>query len=151
MMVVLAVGYGTNSSSETTSTVNPDTENAEEVQNNTMKLQIGEEVFTVTLVENSSTEALKELLAKGPVTINMRDYGNMEKVGGLGTNLPRNDEQITARPGDLILYLGNSLVIYYEPNSWNFTRLGKINDITQKELKEVLGSGNVTVTLCLDQ
>lgn len=122
----------------------------EEVQDNTMKLQIGEIVWTATLVENSSTEALKELLADGPVTIEMQDYGNMEKVGGFGTSLPTNDEQITTEPGDLILYQGNAFVIYYEPNSWNFTRLGKINDVTQAELIEVLGSGNVTVTLSLD-
>ena len=73
----------------------------------------------------------------------------MEKVGSLGVNLPTNDERISTEPGDLILYQGNSVVIYYEPHSWSFTRLGKINDITQAELKEVLGSGNVTITLSL--
>jgi hypothetical protein len=73
----------------------------------------------------------------------------MEKVGDLGTSLPRNDEQITTEPGDLILYQGNALVIYYAPNSWNFTRLGKIDGITKDELTNILGSGNVTVTLSL--
>jgi hypothetical protein len=80
----------------------------------------------------------------------MRDYGNMEKVGSLGTSLPRNDEQITTEPGDLILYQGSAFVIYYAPNSWNFTRLGKINGVTQEELKEILGTGDVEVTLSLD-
>lgn len=117
---------------------------------NHMKLQIGDYVFTVTLAENSSADALKELLKKGPITIDMRDYANMEKVGSLGTNLPRNDEQIMTQPGDLILYQGNALVIYYATNSWNFTRLGKIDNITQKELKEALGSGDVQVTLSLN-
>lgn len=125
-------------------------ESSPERQNDTMKLQIGERIFTATLVENSSTEALKELLAEGPISIEMQDYGNMEKVGSLGTSLPTNDEQITTEPGDLILYQGEALVIYYAPNSWNFTRLGKINDVTQEQLKEALGSGNVTVTLSLD-
>ena len=60
------------------------------------------------------------------------------------------DEQITTEPGDLILYQGNAFVIYYAPNSWNFTRMGKINDVTQEELIEALGSGDVEVTLSLD-
>lgn len=123
---------------------------AEEADNSHMKLQIGEYIFTATLTDNSSTKALKAMLAEGPITINMRDYGNMEKVGPLGTNLPRNDEQITTEPGDLILYQGNALVIYYAPNSWNFTRIGKINDVTQEELKKALGKGDVKVTLSLD-
>lgn len=121
----------------------------EEAIDNIIKLQIGDQTFNATLVENSSTQALKELLADGPITINMRDYGNMEKVGGIGTSLPANDEQITTEPGDLILFQGNSFVIYYAPNSWNFTRIGKIDDVTQEELKEILGSGDVTVTISL--
>ena len=115
-----------------------------------MKITIaGGREFTATLVQNSSTEVLKELLGAGPVTIRMRDYGNMEKVGGLGKSLPANDERITTAPGDLILYQGNAFVIYYAPNTWTFTRLGKINDVTQEELKSALGEGDVTVTLSL--
>jgi hypothetical protein len=118
--------------------------------NDTMKIKIsGGREFTATLVQNSSTEALKEWLKDSPLTIDMHDYGNMEKVGGLGKNLPTNDERITTEPGDIILYQGNSLVIYYAPNTWTFTRLGKINDVTQEELKAALGSGNITVTLSL--
>ncbi len=114
-----------------------------------MNIQIGDRVLTATLVENSSVEALKEALAEGPITINMRDYDNMEKVGSLSMDLPRNDEQITTEAGDIILFQGNAFVIYYAPNSWNFTRLGKIDDISAEELKEILGDGNVTVTLSL--
>lgn len=121
-----------------------------EAQDTSMNLQIGERRFTATLADNSSAEALKGLLAEGPITIDMQDYGDMEKVGGLGTSLPRNDEQVTAEPGDLILYRGNAFVIYYAPNSWSFTRLGRIDDVTQAELREALGSGDVTVTLSLD-
>lgn len=80
----------------------------------------------------------------------MRDYGNMEKVGPIGQDLPRNDEPITTEAGDLILYQGNAFVIYYAPNSWNFTRLGKLNDITSEGLREILGSGGVTVVLSLE-
>ena len=112
-----------------------------------MKIIIGNRELTATLVQNSSTEALRELLRAGPITINMRDYGNMEKVGSLGRSLPTNDERITTEPGDLILYQGNSLVIYYAPNTWSFTRLGKINGVTRQELINILGEENVTVIL----
>jgi|LAHU01.1.fsa_nt_gb hypothetical protein len=121
-----------------------------EVEDNQMKLQIGDQIFIATLADNSSAAALKEILEAGPITIDMRDYGNMEKVGSLGTDLPRNDMQITTEPGDLILYQGNAFVIYYAPNSWSFTRIGKINDVTQKELKDALGSGDVRVTLSMN-
>ena len=127
---------------------NPDVRNAAD---NIMKIQIGETALTAELADNSSVAALKDLLAKGDITIDMHDYSNFEKVGSLGASLPRNDEQITTQAGDLILYQGNSFVIYYDTNSWNFTRLGKIKDITQSELKAILGSGNVTVTLSLDK
>ena len=124
-------------------------ENENLLENNQMNIQIGETRLTATLVENSSTVALKELLSNGPISINMQDYGNMEKVGPIGTNLPRNDQQITTEPGDIILYQGSALVIYYAPNSWNFTRLGKIDNLNDQELKNILGSGNVTITLSL--
>jgi hypothetical protein len=114
-----------------------------------MNIKIGDTVLTATLVENSSVEALKAALSEGPITVNMRDYGNMEKVGPLGMALPRNDQQITTEAGDIILYQGSALVIYYAPNSWNFTRLGKINNVTADELREILGDGNVTITLSL--
>jgi hypothetical protein len=114
-------------------------------------LHIRGTTLTATLVENSSKEALKRLLAQAPITIDMRDYGNMEKVGGLGTSLPRNDERITTVAGDLILYQGNAFVIYYAPNTYSFTRLGKINNVTTEELKNILGSGNVSVTLSLSK
>ncbi|WKY47806.1 cyclophilin-like fold protein [Eubacteriaceae bacterium ES3] len=115
-----------------------------------MKLQIGNNVLTASLADNSSAEALAKMLEAGPLTISMRDFGGMEKVGSLGSTLPENNEQITTEAGDLILYQAGAFVIYYAPNSWNFTRLGKINDITADELKAILGDGNVDVTLSLD-
>lgn len=115
-----------------------------------MKITAGDHTFTAVLADNSSAEALKELLAEGPLTIDMSDYASMEKVGPIGTSLPTNDEQISTGAGDIILYQGNSLVIYYDTNSWNFTRIGKIEDVTQEELLEALGNGDVTVTFSLD-
>lgn len=107
-------------------------------------------VFTATLTENSSAEALKALLAEDDLTIEMSDYGNMEKVGPIGQSLPRNDEHITTSPGDLILYQGSNLVIYYATNTYTFTRLGRIDNVTQAELKSALGEGGVKVTLSLE-
>lgn len=106
-------------------------------------------LWTATLAENSSAQALKELLGNGPLTIEMHDYSNFEKVGPIGQNLPTNDERITTAAGDIILYQGSSLVIYYDTNSWSFTRLGRVDNVTQAEMKEVLGAGDVTAILSL--
>lgn len=103
----------------------------------------GSHKLTATLTDNSSATAFFELLQKEAVTIKMRDYGNFEKVGSLGTSLPRNDTQITTSAGDIILYQGNQITIYYDKNSWSFTRLGKIDGITQAQLKKILGKGDV--------
>lgn len=126
-------------------------QNKKNMESDTIKLTVeGGRTFTATLVDNSSAQALKEQLAKGNVTVEMEDYANMEKVGPLGIRLPRNDKQTTTGPGDIILYQGHYLVIYYDTNSWNFTRLGKINDASQADLKTALGKGDVTVTLSLE-
>ena len=126
-------------------------QNKTNMESNTIKLTIeGGRTFTAILVDNSSTQALKEQLAKGNITVEMEDYANMEKVGSLGIRLPRNDKQTTTGPGDIILYQGHNLVIYYDTNSWSFTRLGKINNASQADLKAALGRGDVTVTLSLE-
>ncbi len=123
----------------------------EEAKNAELKIAVGGTVLTASLEENSSAQALEQLLADGPLTIEMRDYGNMEKVGALGAELPENNEELTAQAGDLILYQGDSFVIYYAQNTWSLTRLGKIECITADELKEILGNGDVTVTLSLNK
>ena len=122
-----------------------------EKKSNSMNIKIGDKMLTATFVDNSSVEALKAALSKALITIDMHDYGNMEKVGSLGQDFPRNDESITTEAGDIILYQGNALVIYYASNSWSFTRIGKTDNITQQELQDILGDGNVTVTLSLPQ
>ncbi len=131
--------------------VNDNNNNEEDMKTNTIKLSVGDRTFTATLVENISTQALKERLAQGPLSIRMSDYGDMEKVGSFGFSLPRNDQQITTGPGDLILYQGNSLVIYYDTNSWSFTRLGKVDGVsTRAGMLELLGGeGDIVITLSL--
>lgn len=113
-----------------------------------LKITVGDEELLATLEDNSSAREFKELLAQGPATIEMEDYGGFEKVGTLGTTLTRNDQQITTEPGDVILYQGNQITIYYGTNTWNFTRLAKIDDPTDLQAK--LGEGRVQVTFSLE-
>lgn len=113
-----------------------------------LKITVGESVFYATFEANSSAKEFQELLLQGPITIQMNDYGGFEKVGSLGTEITRNDSQITTEPGDIILYQGDQITIYYDTNSWNFTRLAKIND--PSDLKEKLGKGTIQVTFSLE-
>ena len=131
-------------------------ENGNSVGKNTLdeKLIIninGQTDLTATLYDNSSSRAMVELLKKGPVTIDMHDFSNFEKVGELPVTLPRNDTYTETDSGDLILYLGKRFVIYYDKNSWNFTPLGKVEGVSKPELKKILGSGNVTAVLKLGE
>ena len=79
----------------------------------------------------------------------MKDYAHMEKFGSFGVQLPTNDERITTEAGDVILSEGNLLVLYYAPNTWNFTRLGRVRNLSEAELRAVLGKGDITATLTL--
>ncbi len=119
----------------------------DEKTDNKLKINVNGTELTATLEDNSSAQALTELLKQGNITVDMSDYGNFEKVGDLPQSLPKNDEKITTVPGDIILYQGNKITIYYAENTWDFTKLGHINNITQEELKAILGDGNITVTL----
>ena len=121
----------------------------DEKTDNKLKISVNGTELTATLEDNSSAQALTELLKQGNITVDMSDYGNFEKVGNLPQSLPKNDEKITTVPGDIILYQGNKITIYYAENTWDFTKLGHINNITQEELKTLLGDGDVTVSLSI--
>ena len=108
-----------------------------------MILVIDGEEYPVEWEENESVEVLKELC---PLTVKMSMYGGFEQVGSLGESLPRNDEQITTEYGDIVLYSGNQIVVFYGTNTWAYTRLGHI-DMTQEELTDLLGNGDVEITL----
>lgn len=122
------------------------------MKNNTIRLRAGDRTFTATLERNSSAEALKAHLAAGDLQVRMDDYGDMEKVGSLGFTLPRNDERMNTVPGDLILYQGSSLVIYYDENSWSLTRLGRVDGVSSREemLDLLGGKGSIDLTLLLE-
>jgi hypothetical protein len=127
------------------------TETDNNMENNKIKMTVGNRMFTVTLNGNSSCEALVKRLKQGNLHVHMDDYNDMEKVGPLGFSLPRNDRQNDTGPGDIILYQGNYLVIYYDNNSWNFTRLGKVDSVSSRnEMLELLGGkGEKSVILSL--
>ena len=111
-----------------------------------IQVTVNDQTRTATLSDNASAVAFYSLLLNGPVTIDMHDYGNFEKVGPLGTSIVRSDENITTAPGDIILYLGNQVTIYYDVNSWDFTLLGHIDDATGDNMRGFLGNGNPSVT-----
>ncbi|QUO31680.1 hypothetical protein KFE17_12670 [Faecalicatena sp. Marseille-Q4148] len=115
-----------------------------------MKLEVGNYVFTAALEENSSVDALKELLAAGPLTLTMTDYAGMEKGADLGMVLPQNNVQMNTQAGDIILYQGRTFVIYYDTNSWSLTPIGKIENVDAVALRQALGTGNVSVTISIE-
>ena len=114
-------------------------------EENMIYAHIGENVLPIELCDNSSADAFRELVSNG-LTIDMVDYGGFEKVGQLGTNLPRNDEQILVSAGDVVLYQGNSVTIYYDSNSWDFTLLGKVKGLSESEIRDILSADSITVT-----
>ena len=116
-----------------------------------MKIQIkvGDKNMTATLSDNASAKAFYELLKNGPISIDMHDYGGFEKVGPLGTSIVRSDESITTKPGDIILYQGDQVTVYYDVNTWNFTLIGHVDGATGENMRAFLGDGNVTVSFSL--
>ena len=108
-----------------------------------MILKIGDTEVPVAWEENSSVAALRELL---PLTIPMSMYGGFEQVGPIGQNIARDDAQYSADAGDIVLYAGNQLVIFYGSNTWAYTKLGHI-DLSRQEMTDLLGQGDVTVTI----
>ena len=109
-----------------------------------MNVQVGTENFTATLEDNEAVAAFTEMMKEEPVVIQMSDYSGFEKVGSLGTILPASNSQITTQTGDIVLYNNSQIVIFYGSNSWSYTRLGRIDDLTGWE--EALGGGDVTLT-----
>lgn len=117
---------------------------------NTVYVTANGQTKAMTLTDNAATRQWEELLAAGPMTIRMRDYGGFEKVGALPQALPSEDQQISTVPGDVMLYQGNSVVIFYGENTWAYTPLGKLEG-SATEIKDFLSSNNLDVTFSLAQ
>ena len=116
-----------------------------------LQMTIGETLVDVEWEDNESVEALKELCQEGPLTIRMSMYGGFEQVGSVGQSLPRDDNQTTTQAGDIVLYSGDQIVVFYGSNSWAYTRLGHITDKSAQEMAELLGNGDVTITIKMGQ
>ena len=159
-LLMLLSGCGVNSPAAVTPEPKPTAEAAasapepkeppvssEEEKMETLQLLIDESPVTVDWEENESVQALRELCRKEPLTIRLSMYGGFEQVGPIGTSLPRSDVQTTTESGDVVLYAGNQIVVFYGSNTWAYTRLGRITDRSDAALAQLLGSGDVTLEL----
>ena len=116
----------------------------------TLSLRIGDTPVSVEWEKNDSVEALRELTRESPLTIPLSMFGGFEQVGSIGQDLPRDDEQTTTNAGDIVLYSGNQIVIFYGSNSWAYTRLGHITDQDAAGMQSLLGQGDVSITITLE-
>lgn len=134
--------------------IQPPASNAPEIQPKdnesveTIQVTVGNKTFTATPTETMAAKSFVELMKAAPIVINMSDYSGFEKVGTLGTDLPSSNSNTTAQSGDIVLYNGNQIVVFYGSNTWSYTRLGKIDDLSGWE--KALGSGDVTVVFSIE-
>ena len=133
--------------SEPESETDPEEDISKEEQpvSSILTLKISGQEVPVTWEDNESVAALSQL-SSGGITVSMSKYGGFEQVGSLGASLPRNDKQTTTSYGDIVLYQGNHIVIFYGSNSWSYTRLGHIN-LTQDEISSLLSNSDVEISL----
>ena len=137
-------------------------EKQENIENNTINedkvedmgriyIKVNNQILDVELEDNSATKELKEKLKNGDIVIEAHEYGGFEKVGILGFSLPREDINVTTTAGDIVLYQGNQISIFYNSNSWSYTKLGKIQNTSANELKNILGNEDVKITFTLSR
>ncbi len=114
-----------------------------------MRMSIGDTDVSVEWEDNQAVADLHAFAAKAPVTVELSMYGGFEQVGPLGTSLTASDEQMTTEPGDIVLYAGNQISVFYGPNSWAYTKLGHVTDRTADEMAELLGNGDTSITIAI--
>ena len=137
--VPVSSGSGTNTSDVT------------EVSQMQITVDVNGNKLTAALADSTAAKELAEKLKAEPVTVTLNEYGGFEKVGDLPWSLTKSDKQVSTEPGDIMLYQGDQMTIFYNSNSWSYTKLGHIENTTQEELKTVFGEGDVTVTLSLKE
>ena len=115
-----------------------------------IRMKINDEIVDVSWEDNESVKALGDLVSGAPLTINTSMYGGFEQVGSIGASLPRADAQMTTGPGDIVLYSGNQIVVFYGSNSWAYTKLGRIENKREDELTELLSGADRTVRLVVE-
>lgn len=135
------------SSQEPSITISSTTKEDEPDMNKTLELKINNTLLDVNWLDNDSVTTLNNL-AKDGLIITMSKYGGFDQLGSLGTTLSSNDERLTTSAGDIVLYSSNQIVIFYESNTWAYTKLGHIN-MSKNEIANLLGNEDVTITLTL--
>ncbi len=114
-----------------------------------LKITINNKELIFDLEDNKSVKALIDKLKEESIEINAKEYGGFEKVGDLGFTLPTDDKEIKTSPGDLVLYQGNQISLFYNENSWSYTKLGKVSNVSKNDLINILGKGDIKMTLSL--
>ncbi len=162
----LAASYASENVEDTISSVDSETYRTEEIDNQaaenntssdetgigetTMIMKIGDTKVNVDWEDNQAVAALRDMAKGGDVIIQMSMYGGFEQVGSIGQSLPRDDKQTTTSSGDIVLYSGNQIVVFYGSNSWSYTRLGHISDKDEADMTDLLSNGDVTITIGIE-
>lgn len=144
-----ATELNVNTESNNTKSLNQEQLKEKEAKTDMIIIKVNGNTLEVELEDNEATKSLVDKLKNGDITINANEYGGFEKIGNLGFNLPRSDTNISTSEGDLVLYQGNQISLFYNSNSWSYTKLGKVQNVDSGKLKNILGSGDVTLTLSL--
>ena len=147
LIVLMSSSCGTPVSSGSGS----NTSDVTEVSQMEIIIDVNDNKLTAALADSTAAKELAEKLKAEPITVTLNEYGGFEKVGDLPWSLTKTDEQLSTEPGDIMLYQGNQMTIFYNSNSWSYTKLGSIENTTQEELKALFGEGDVTVTLSLKE
>ena len=122
----------------------------EAIGDSSMTMMIDGTKVNVEWEDNQAVERLRDMAEDGDITIQMSMYGGFEQVGSIGQSLPRDDKQTTTRSGDIVLYSGNQMVVFYGSNSWSYTRLGHISDKNEAEMADLLSQGDVKITISIE-
>ena len=127
------------------------TSDVREVSQMEITIDVNGNKLTAALADSTAAKELAEKLKAGSVTVTLNEYGGFEKVGDLPWSLTKSDKQVSTEPGDIMLYQGDQMTIFYNSNSWSYTKLGHIENTTQEELESLFGEGDITVTLSLKE
>lgn len=115
-----------------------------------LTLSVDGTTLEVSWEDNETVRELMDCAAEGSITVNTSLYGGFEQVGSLPRQFSRNDVQMTTAPGDIVLYSGDQLVLFFGSNSWSYTKLGHIDSLTTEELTGLLGGSSAEVEISLN-
>lgn len=148
LAVLPACSGAARSDSSAASSANPasnDTSQAE-IGHTTLRISVNDAFFEAELADTAAARELSDTLRGGPMAVRLHEYGGFEKVGPLPVALTAQDVQVETRPGDIMLYQGNQMAVFYGSNKWAYTPLAHI-DATAGELAGAFGEADADVTL----